>query len=527
MKKLITAALLFTALLVPYLMAATAEKVIMGEMELDYCHIPNYKQEVLCGQHSVFEDRVAAKGRKIDIQFAIIPSVTEAKETDPLVFFAGGPGQGAKSMARFVTMSFKEIHENRDVILIDQRGMGSSAPLSCKQPEDKFLSLSDEEASQLMREILQQCLIDLNTDVTKYTQDLANQDIHEILLALGYSKVNLYGVSWGTRSALLYANQFPEQVRTVIMDGVAPLENKVPLYANADAERALQTLFKDCNADTHCLATFPTLEQDFNNILTAFGENGYEVTMNDPNTDEAISFTMTRNTFVNAIRTLLYVPDFSRLLPIIIQQAKVKDFKALATIMTAFGDGDMAMGAQMTILCSEDYARMSDQAIAIETNKGFVGDAFINIFKNACSVWPKAPLPKLYQQKLSSNAPTLILSGAIDPVTPERWGEKMTEVMTNSIHLVAANTGHNVAPKGCAPKLIAQLVNQGNLDNIDGSCLDKLTRPTFFINASGPASEVGLLTDNSKIEHLPTDDLSTDGLSTDSLSTDALEKKND
>lgn len=493
MKRFIAIALLFT---MPNIMAATDGKKMMGDLELEYCHIPHYPQEVLCGSFPVFEDRVAAKGRKIDIEFAVIPSVTEAKEADPLVFFAGGPGQGARDMGRFVSVAFKEIHENRDVVLIDQRGMGSSHPLSCERPDDNALSLSDQEIAKLMRDILTQCLKDLDADVTKYTQDLANQDIHDILQALGYNQVNLYGVSWGTRSALLYVNQFPTQVRTVIMDGVAPLVNKVPLYANEDAERAILALFKDCEADDNCRSTFPSLKQDFYQVLTSFGENGYEVTMNDANTGKPITFTMTRNAFVNAVRNILYVPDFSRLIPIIIQQAKVKDFRALSGLIAAFGDGGMALGAQMSVLCSEDFARISDDEIAGETNKGFVGDAFINFFRNGCSVWPKAPLPEIYKQNLSSNVPTLILSGAIDPVTPERWGEKMKELMTNSKHLIAANTGHNVGPKGCAPDLMNQLVTQGNLDNIDGSCLDSLTRPTFFLDGNGPSSAVSSIAEN-------------------------------
>ena len=64
-------------------------------IDLERCHVENFSQEVLCGSHTVFEDRVAATGRTIDIKFAVIPSVTEAKELDPLVFLAGGPGQGA------------------------------------------------------------------------------------------------------------------------------------------------------------------------------------------------------------------------------------------------------------------------------------------------------------------------------------------------------------------------------------------------------------------------------------------------
>ena len=461
--------------------------VSMGNKTLNYCHIAKYSQEVLCGSHSVYEDRVAATGRQIEIQFAVIPSVTEAKELDPLVLLAGGPGQGARDMGAFVPMAFAEIHENRDVVLIDQRGMGASHPLSCEQPEDNILALSEAEQVLQTQKLLQQCLIDLDADVTKYTQDLANQDIHEILLALGYGKVNLYGVSWGTRSALLYANQFPEQVRTVIMDGNAPPDNKVSLYVNEDAEQSLQALFKDCNDNSECHKAFANLEQDFNDILISFGDTGKQVTVVDANTGKPQTFNLTRNIFVSALRGILYIPDFSRLVPIIIQQAKHNNYQTLAGLTAAFGDTGMAIGATLTILCSEELARISDTEIDNEQAKGFVGNAFINNIKISCNEWPKAPLPAIYNQPLTSEIPTLILSGAIDPVTPPKWGAKMADYMTNSRHLIAPNTGHNVAPKGCASKLMAQFVNQGNLEDIDASCLDEIKRPSFFIDTSGPA----------------------------------------
>ena len=214
MKKFVTLVLLFFN---PLLIAATPPTVVVGELELEFCHISGLRQEVLCGDFSVYEDRVLQQGRQIDITFAVVPAIAIDKEDDPLVFFAGGPGQGSMEVAAFVNAAFSEIHENRDIILIDQRGMGSSHPLDCESGEDISLLLTDAERSRIGRENLQQCLLELDADVTKYTQDIANEDIHDILRALGYNNVNLYGGSWGTRSALLYNHQFSEHVRSVIL----------------------------------------------------------------------------------------------------------------------------------------------------------------------------------------------------------------------------------------------------------------------------------------------------------------------
>ncbi len=233
-----------------------------GGIDLEACHIRNHPQEVLCGTHTVFENRSSAQGRQIDLHFAVIPAIDATVEPDPRGVFAGGPGQSAMDMVPFVRAVFSEVNERRDLVLIDQRGMGSSHPLECELDENALLNLDIEEQERRTGELLRECLEQLDADVTLYTQDLANEDIHEILQSLGYERVNLYGGSWGTRSALLYAHQFPAHVRTLVLDGNLPLDNKAPSNAAADAEGALRALFADCSADADCQQAFPRLQED-------------------------------------------------------------------------------------------------------------------------------------------------------------------------------------------------------------------------------------------------------------------------
>ena len=130
---------------------------------------------------------------------------------------------------------------------------------------------------------------------------------------------------------------------------------------------------------------------------------------------------------------------------------------------------------------------MQDADFEKEAEAGLLGHQILDQLKLACSVWPKAPLPAIYGQEVSSTAPALILSGQADPITPPRWGEQMMEALPNSVHLVAPATGHNVGPQGCASKLMEQTIDQGSVEGIDGVCLEALTRPSFFINSSGPS----------------------------------------
>ena len=473
--------LTFSVLYLSSVQAASDDKI-----PLKFCHIANFSEEVLCGSYTVEENRAEPNGRTIDIQVAVLPAVSEAKESDPYILFAGGPGQGARAMGRYVQMAFRGVNETRDIVLIDQRGMGDSAPLTCEMPDVDFTSMDSETMNQLYQEMIKDCANNLDADVTQYTQDIANQDIHEILVALGYDKVNLYGASWGTRSALLYANQYPDQVRTVTIDGTAPLSNKVPLYFTRDAEKTINLLLQDCRNDTGCSAAFADLDERFMEFMNNYPEDGIKTTLADPNTGKMTEVTIGKDVVVSAIRTILYSPVTTRMLPLAIEKMLDNDFRPLSGIMSAGGDAGMTLGATLTILCAEEYSRFTENDMAERAKDGFEAGTFARLMYESCQLWPKAPLPEIYTQTLEQQMPTLILSGSLDPVTPPYWGEEMKVHFPNSLHLVAPNTGHNVAPVGCADELITEFVKTAKFDGIDATCLDDIKRPTFFLNSSGP-----------------------------------------
>ena len=457
-------------------------------LSLEPCHLQGYRQEVECGSLEVFENRSASEGRKIEIQFAVLPAIDETSEPDPVVFFAGGPGQAALDVAPFVRAIFSEVNESRDLVLIDQRGMGSSAPLECEVPEDEAWLLTTEQRREMTREMLTQCLAELEADVTLYTQDLANQDAHQILTALGYEKVNLYGVSWGTRSALLYAHQFPQHVRTLILDGSLPIANAAPSYAAQDAERAMEALLEDCGADAHCSQAFPDLRADFDRVMERLGD-GLEISLPNPATGAPLTLLLTGQAFGDMLRSILYSAELSRLAPIIIDRAARGDFRPLMGVGGFAGAAadTMTLGATLTIFCSEELARFTAEDLDRQKGPGLLGFQMVENLQTACEVWPKAPVPELYRQEIRVKAPALILSGDLDPITPPRWGERMVDHLPNSKHMVAPATGHNVGPQGCASELMRDFISSGSLDGIDGECLQEIKRPSFFVDLSGPS----------------------------------------
>src|SRR5258707_1182128 len=155
---------------------------------LDSCRLPGVDTAAQCGKYKVWEDRDARSGRQIAIDIAVVPARARARDADPIVVLAGGPGQGAVSLASQVMPLFARLNDTRDVVLIDQRGTGNSNPLDCEDEQQQPLQQIFEDA--LPEKLVVQCLAKLDADARLYVTSIAVEDIDEVLAALGYDKVN-------------------------------------------------------------------------------------------------------------------------------------------------------------------------------------------------------------------------------------------------------------------------------------------------------------------------------------------------
>ena len=79
------------------------------------CSSADGPTDAYCGTLTVFEDRVAKSGRQINLWIVVLPAVRPVAH-DPLVFLAGGPGQGAAQLARQVRGAFRTVLRTRDIV---------------------------------------------------------------------------------------------------------------------------------------------------------------------------------------------------------------------------------------------------------------------------------------------------------------------------------------------------------------------------------------------------------------------------
>jgi pimeloyl-ACP methyl ester carboxylesterase len=448
------------------------------------CKIDEGPTEAFCGKYSVFEDRLAKTGRRFGLKIVIAPALKRNPRPDPLFIFEGGPGGGAATLAEYRLPMFHRFQLDRDIVLIDQRGTGDSNPLNC-EPEDR----DEEDLSKIDDypvERLRTCLARLQADARFYTTAIAMDDIDEVRRFLGYGQINLWGGSYGTRAALVYLKRYEASVRSVILDGVAPPDMRLPLFMPRDAQRALDLMLDDCAQDAACGKQFPRLRES---VTTMFAHAAAHprITFAHPRTGKSIQIAVSQRLLAYIIFSALYDPTLTSLLPQLITDAAQGNYQGLLALGFSrdMPKGAMSEGMFLSVVCAEDLPRIQPDEIVREAQGRFLGTAFFDTRMKPCEFWPKGVVAEDFYQPVVSGKPVLILSGADDPITPPFWGDHVAKYLTNSKHFIVPGAGHITTMRGCVPQLIGKFLDQASVKDLDPACLQSQHRPPFFVNYTG------------------------------------------
>jgi len=464
------------------LCSCSALRRTSGIDRLQPCKFADGPSDGYCGTLDVWEDRVAKAGRKISLKIVVLPALKQKYAPDPLFFLAGGPGQGAAELAGQLQEPFHRLVTDRDLVFVDQRGTGKSNPLECKPGKD------DDQA--FFTERLRTCLDSYKdkADVTKYTTSIAMDDLDDVRKFLGYSKINVYGGSYGTRAAIVYARRHTANTRSVILDSVAPTDMRLPLYMARDGQRALDLLLRDCEKDTGCNQRFPNLRDRLKALMDRLSAHPQHVRYLHPGTGLEKELDVKRLTVGAVLFASLYSPLTASLVPLLVEQAEKGNYSGLLAFGAAYDplSENMAQGMHFSVVCSEDAPRIEPGDVERETSGTFLGPEMAKLRLKPCEFWPRAPVEPAYFDNTPSDVPALILSGELDPVTPPVWGQQIASQWKNSKLVVVPGTGHGAWTSRCVINLIAQFLDAGSAAHLDTSCVQQVKRPPFFLGPSGP-----------------------------------------
>lgn len=460
-----------------------------SEAVLSHCDEERFGPRAECGRLTVPEDPNRPEGRTIDLNVVVLRAAQES-DNEPVFMLAGGPGQAASQLAGLALRPFAEVNEIRDFVLVDHRGTGRSNPIHCASgaeadPKLAFGGLFDPAEIAKCLESARE-----HADVTLYTSHYAVRDLEAVRKWLGYAKVLLWGGSGGTRTGLVYMQEFPSSVAGALFDGVAPTNFRAPSGFAPAAQRALDRVLEDCAAEPSCAAAYPELGRDFTKLMGLFNDGPVDAEVETNR--GAVNVEMHRNDLAYALRGLLYRRQRIAQIPAMIHDAartgNVDEFAQAHWQRTAAVLPSIAVGIHLAVYCAEDLPFIDHEGIEEATRNSFLGHYLLEQYAAACKAWRSVPEDSAFPQPVTTDVPVLMFSGYYDPSTPDGVADEVARNLPRARHIVARNEGHG-AEFGCARPLAIDFLTRGTLEGLGPACVG--TGPVEFEVPSSPTAGAG------------------------------------
>jgi len=429
----------------------------------------------------VAEREGATDGRRIDVLVMRIPAITVPALPDPLVVIVGGPGQAASAMASMLSGRFAAIRQRRDLLLVDQRGTGGSNRLACASgavnDPARLLGpvFTAEEISTCAR------TLSASADLTAYTTRDAVRDLEEVRRALAVERWTLAAGSYGTKVAMEYARQYPGSTRALVLEGVAGPEYPNPLPHARAGQRALESLFADCDRDVRCRGAYPDLSRGFAALLARLDSSSVEVSVPGrsgpgPRLD--------RDNFAYGLHLLLFANQSAAAVPFLVSRAVAGDYWPMASVLAQAASGlagQVDLGMQLSVTCAEDAPMYSKADVEREGVGTYLRGTLAGSSKDECARWPVGAAPPLPVVPLV--VPALLVGGAHDPATPLEYARGIAGRMPNA-ELLVVPYGAHVTIDACVNGIIASYVARLSVTEAERGCLASGSRPPFLVPGS-------------------------------------------
>lgn len=468
---------------------------------------------VECGYLIVPEDRANPDSPEIRIAVAIFKAQNPGA-SDPLVYLEGGPGGQALSLYPLVfDITFGIFNQDRDVILLDQRGVGLSEPaLDCPEFSEATVKIlfedpTRDETLNIYSQSVRDCAERLQAEginLAAYNSASNAADINDLRIALGYEQINLLGVSYGSRLALTVMRDFPEALRSVVIGAVYPPQVDLFTDTIASTDRVLNELFAGCAADAECSAAYPDLQNVFYDLVRQWNANPVVMPITNFATGETQDALIDGSELITGVFFALYSTELLPTMPKMIYDVLSGNYETLSGYFSLYlaTESRVSRGMYTSVQCREEASFTPPGAFEavleayphLAEYYASTGDA--SVF---CADWPSGQAAAVENEPVISAVPTLLLSGQYDPITPPDWGRLAAETLSKGIFVELPNMGHDAALQECPASIAVSFLNDPSAAP-DTGCVAQLPPVQFEIAGkpveSAPITLVPLSTDN-------------------------------
>lgn len=437
----------------------------------------------ICGNVTVPLDHLHPNGETIQIPIAIWPSYEDGTEPEPLVITHGGPGGSILEYAPRLLYPDR-IGGKRDLVFIDQRGTQYAQPnLICPEvTADIYGSINpDYKRGEFdFQEELNYCrarLAGKGISLSAFNTPQIARDFEVVREILGYNQINFYGVSYGTHVGQYLAEYYPKSIRSLILDGVAP----VPLdYLNRSvptSTRILNELFTFCDQDPICSENYPELSNTLKAVIKRLDKNPEKVRLGFNYSFYPLE--LNGEFFYNYLLNIAYMDQNYAVLPYIIKEAEENRFDYFkAWVDWRISEISERSMAYYAVVCSEHQPFQ-----LIDQRTPYLGFPIIRWersdlkeFEGTCLELGIQDSPNTLRFLAESSIPTLLLSGNFDPITPPDYGEMTLESFTNGQHIIDPLGSHGILfSDECPDSILDQFLDDPHRE-VDSACLENPER---------------------------------------------------
>jgi len=467
----------FLCSLAAFLLILAESSVAAPRLDRERCTFkPPRGDRVECFVLIVPENRDQPQGREVKLKVAVL----KAKRTagvEPLVYLSGGPGDaplvasspGADALAEGDWWNETAvIRRKRDVIILSQRGAGGATPnLDCFDTRMTEPAKARRRAvtEQQEKEILARCRANIDRrkiDLSMYNTPVLADDVADLATAMGLSRINIYGVSYGTRWGLEVMRRHPNLVRAAVLDGVYPPQINGEQNEPAIVRRAFERLYADCTADALCRERHPDLRATVEGVIEAADRKPIDLTLALEDGPQSIQLDGTKLLMVllNMMREgeAASIPETAAA----VKHGDLRLVRLFAEDLESNDGGLLEQNAQQfdglynSIECRETWPMVDRTARrnAIEENGVYGLNAKASKSPTFCPAWRVAAAPAADRQPVKSAVPTLLLSGTFDWLTPPLWAREAARTLSASRNVVFRAQGHGVVVQDpCAARL--------------------------------------------------------------------------
>jgi pimeloyl-ACP methyl ester carboxylesterase len=408
----------------------------------------------------------------------------------PIFLLAGGPGQSAYELAPAIAAKFQAMARDRDLVFVEQRGTGKESELACDLDEIRpmrlrhFLAPNREDV-----EFAQRCLKNLKGDPADFQTADFVADLDLIRRTLGYEKIALYGVSYGTRAALAYLEAHAADTELAILDAAAPADLNLMVDPLLDTEAAIEAWIESCGHTNDCAERFPTLRANFKEVVAMLERGPVALEMVNPWTAQPEHVEIHLGNFYSILRASAYTKSSASRIPFAISEAAQGKWLPMAGMVASGGEGGIAIELYYSILCQEDAHAVASEKLQAAKESPLAA-VMLHSQVEICEYWKSSASSKPAHGQFTVDTPMLVLSGELDPVTSPKWGSVAASYSQRSQHVVLPGNGHGAFYHACSPQIIGGFLKSPSswkLEASDETCLQQSKRQHFFVSPLGPS----------------------------------------